>query len=118
MARNKSLTHAYKKLCFALLLCVATAIPSPAQTFTSLFSFDITDGGNPDAPLAQGLDGNFYGATTHGGVGGRGTVYRMASGGKLTQLIKFGNDNGSSPFGGLVQAPATWEQPSQSWEQS
>jgi hypothetical protein len=50
------------------MLFAATAIASPAQTFTTLASFDGTDGYNPVAGLVQGWDGNFYGTTNVGGA--------------------------------------------------
>jgi uncharacterized repeat protein (TIGR03803 family) len=45
---------------------------------TTLYSFTGTyDGSNPDTRLVQGSDGNFYGTTPGGGVGGGGTVFRL-----------------------------------------
>jgi uncharacterized repeat protein (TIGR03803 family) len=47
-------------------------------TFTSLYSFSGgNDGSTPQAVLVQGRDGNFYGTTFNGGVGGAGTVFRL-----------------------------------------
>jgi uncharacterized repeat protein (TIGR03803 family) len=46
---------------------------------TTLYSFTGgKDGAYPYAPLVQGSDGNFYGTTYGGGVGGVGTVFRLA----------------------------------------
>lgn len=53
--------------CIVLLLC-AGAISAGAQTFTTLFSFDVTNGESPQSPLVQGPDGNLYGTTCYGGV--------------------------------------------------
>jgi hypothetical protein len=54
----------------ACMLC-AGAIPLPAQTFTTLYSFcsltNCVDGVNPYAGLAQGSDGGLYGTTYAGG---------------------------------------------------
>jgi len=49
-----------KRACFISVLCLAAALGSPAQTFTTLQSFDGTDGEDPNG-LVQGADGNFYG---------------------------------------------------------
>jgi uncharacterized repeat protein (TIGR03803 family) len=46
-------------------------------TFTSLFSFNGTNGGYPRAGLIQGADGSFYGTTTYGGTSDSGTVFRL-----------------------------------------
>jgi uncharacterized repeat protein (TIGR03803 family) len=98
-------SSAWKKVCGVFLLSAA-AIVSPAQTFSTIANFGAPQtGSDPDwGPLAQGSDGNFYGATTRGGVGRRGTIYKMTPSGKLTRLVRFGADDGSAPYGGLVQS--------------
>ena len=64
------------------------------------------DGGNPFAALTQGTDGNLYGTTYSGGVGGLGTVFRMTSAGALTTLRAFigGPSDGARPRAALLQA--------------
>jgi hypothetical protein len=47
-----------KRISAALLLCATSAIAMPAQTLTTLHSFDVTDGANPYAGLIQATDGN------------------------------------------------------------
>jgi uncharacterized repeat protein (TIGR03803 family) len=84
-----------------------------AGSFTTLLSFDGTDGGNPSAGLVQGADGNFYGTTSAGGSnencpsGGCGTVFKITPGASLTTLYSFcpqpGCNDGSNPVAGLVQ---------------
>ena len=57
--------------------------------FTSLYSFTGgNDGGNPQAALVQGSDGNFYGATSS-------MVFRMTPAGVLTTLVS-GFDSSSA----------------------
>jgi uncharacterized repeat protein (TIGR03803 family) len=87
------------------LLCVLfalEAIGSPAQTFTTLLSFNGTDGKTPAASLIQGFDGNFYGTTNAGGAKNDGTVFKISPGGALTTLHSFDSTDGASPWG-LVQ---------------
>jgi uncharacterized repeat protein (TIGR03803 family) len=91
------------KACGAILLWAAAAIALPAQTFTSLHSFDNTDGGNPTAALLQGLDGNLYGTTYLGGNSGLGTVFRISPTGSLTMLQSFDGTDGSHPPASLSQ---------------
>ncbi|MGD1019630.1 MAG: choice-of-anchor tandem repeat GloVer-containing protein [Verrucomicrobiia bacterium] len=49
-------------------------------SYTNLCSFagPPGDGAVPGAGLVQGSDGNFYGTTSYGGIGGSGTVFRLS----------------------------------------
>ncbi len=91
-----------------LLLCVATATVSPAQTFTTLFRFNGTNGDGPLGPLVQGFDANLYGVTIYGGAYDQGTVFKMTTKGALTMLhnfcAQFQDADGCQPYAGLVQA--------------
>jgi uncharacterized repeat protein (TIGR03803 family) len=72
---------------------------------TPLYSFTGgNDGGNPEAGLVQGSDGNFYGTTSSGGTNGAGTVFEISTNGVLTSLYAFtGGNDGRNPEAGLVQ---------------
>jgi uncharacterized repeat protein (TIGR03803 family) len=72
---------------------------------TSLYSFTCgNDGALPCAGLVQGKDGNFYGATSEGGLNNAGTVFKITSGGALTTLYSFtGGDDGDSPTAAPIQ---------------
>jgi uncharacterized repeat protein (TIGR03803 family) len=99
------------------VLCATTAIALPAQTFTTLHSFDGTDGAGPVAGLVQGTDGNLYGTTFAGGSNagscsaevpeGCGTIFKITPSGTLTTLYTFcaqsGCTDGANPYAGLVQ---------------
>jgi uncharacterized repeat protein (TIGR03803 family) len=63
-----------------------------------------TDGATPFAPLAQGADGGFYGATMTGGAFGNGALFRVSAGGGLTPLLAFNLTNGNLPYAGLTPA--------------
>ena len=91
-----------------LALCATTAIALPAQTFTTVFSFNDTDGSQPEVALVQASNGDLYGTTAVGGANGSGTVFKMTTnGGTLTTLYNFcvqsGCPDGSFPEG-VVQA--------------
>jgi uncharacterized repeat protein (TIGR03803 family) len=78
-----------KRACAVFVLCATTVIALPAQTFTTLHSFDGTDGGEP-LSLVQATDGNFYGATfQYGANGNYGTVFKITPSGALTTLYNF-----------------------------
>jgi len=102
-----------KIACVIAAFCVATAVASFAQTFTSLASFDKTDGEAPwYSSVVQGADGNLYGMTPFGGssvssfCSGCGTVYKITPSGELTTIYSFCSQNnctdGWEPFHGLT----------------
>ena len=107
-----------KTACIVFVFCVAAAIASPAQTLTTLFSFDrgsSINGYSPVGSLVQGVDGKFYGTTAFGGdsgcteyyetYNGCGTVFKITPRGALTTLHSFDGSDGAFPLsGGLVQA--------------
>jgi len=79
---------------------------SPSGNFTSLYSFtNLSDGSSPLA-LVQGSDGDFYGATSQGGVQDYGTLFCISPSGSFSNLFSFtggtGTINGIFPVG-LVQ---------------
>src|SRR5580704_8508560 len=92
-----------KRACGILLLWAAMAVALPAQTFTTLLTFNSTDGANPVAGLIQGTDGNLYGTTAFGGADNIGTVYKISTSGTLVTLHSFSGPDGVAPYGALVQ---------------
>ena len=92
-----------KRAYAVFVLCATTAMALPAQTFTTLFSFD--SAGAPNR-LVQATNGDFYGTTSDGGAG-YGTVFTIIPGGTLTTLYSFCSQgactDGENPSG-LVQA--------------
>jgi uncharacterized repeat protein (TIGR03803 family) len=74
-----------------------SAIVLPAQTLTTLHSFNSLEGSEPDAALIQAADGNLFGTTSYGGVkspgtgptSGYGTVFEIATDGQLRTLYRF-----------------------------
>ncbi|HEV2379931.1 MAG TPA: choice-of-anchor tandem repeat GloVer-containing protein [Terriglobia bacterium] len=104
---SRKLSKAAICSCAALLLCALVPPATRAQTFTSLLSFNGTDGANPFfSVLAQGTDGNLYGTTSARGSHGKGTVFKITPSGTLTTLYSFCAKSkctdGSVPYGGLV----------------
>jgi uncharacterized repeat protein (TIGR03803 family) len=86
---------------------------TPAGQLTTLYSFvDFANGAQPDAPLVQANDGDFYSTTTFGGLptlnvtNNGGVVYKITSVGNLNVVYKLqsGANDGFHPQTGLVQA--------------
>ncbi len=75
-----------------------------AQTYTDLHDFNETDGccANYPSMLAQGRDGNIYGATSSGGVHLYGNIFKMTPAGVLTSLYSFDSTHGADPQGGIT----------------
>ena len=92
-----------KLLRFLPVFCLAAAIASPAQTLTTLVSFDGTDGSAPSASLIQASDGNLYGTTVMGGASSGGTIFKMTPAGAITTLHSFAGPEGYHPYAPLVQ---------------
>jgi uncharacterized repeat protein (TIGR03803 family) len=89
-----------------LIISVAAVIAASAQTFTSLASFNGSNGASPEyLSLVQGIDGNFYGTTSQGGLygGGYGVVFQVTPTGMLTAIHNFtGAADGGEPYAGLA----------------
>jgi uncharacterized repeat protein (TIGR03803 family) len=94
-----------KRASAVFVLCAATALALPAQTLTTLYSFNNgTNGYNPMAGLVQATNGDLYGTT----FDAEGTVFKITPSGTLTTLYNFcsqsGCADGANPEAGLIQA--------------
>jgi uncharacterized repeat protein (TIGR03803 family) len=89
-----------------LSLVVFLSPSAQCQSLKTLYSFrGRGDGAYPFAALVQAGDGNLYGTTNEGGTYGMGTVFKITSGGTLTNVYSFtGWADGSSPMAGLLHA--------------
>jgi uncharacterized repeat protein (TIGR03803 family) len=90
-----------------VLFSAATAIFSPAQTITTLLSFDGSNGSYPLGTLVQGSDGDFYGTTSEGGIYSPflyGTIFKVTPDGTLTTLHNFSGNDGDQPQVALAHA--------------
>jgi uncharacterized repeat protein (TIGR03803 family) len=78
---------------------VASARPSPAQTFNVIYNFTGGADGAGPAGLTVGADGNLYGVAG-GGNSGEGTVFKLTPEGsswRFTRLYSFSGTDGSGP---------------------
>ncbi|HVO62821.1 MAG TPA: choice-of-anchor tandem repeat GloVer-containing protein [Terriglobales bacterium] len=74
---------------------------------STLYNFDGTHGQYPQAGLAMGFDGNFYGTTYLGGASpSEGVLFKITPGGTLTVLHSFANTtDGAYPRQPPIPAP-------------
>jgi uncharacterized repeat protein (TIGR03803 family) len=85
----------------AAFLGCSLAVIVPAQTFTSLATFDGSNGETPNwGALVQGLDGAFYGVT----IDAWGDIYKVPPDGNFAVVFGFSptNGRGCDPWAGLV----------------
>jgi uncharacterized repeat protein (TIGR03803 family) len=93
--------NGWRHFCAAFLFCAAAATGSSGQTFTTLVSFDGTNGSSPVASVTQGTDGDLYGTTAMGGTNcgtaaDCGTAFKVTPDGSLTTLYNFCSQTGCS----------------------
>ena len=88
---------------------------SPTGTFKLLHTFcsqsNCGDGGDPQSPPTQGIDGNFYGTAYSGGTHNGGVIYQITAAGVYKVLYNFCSyqtscPTGADPMGALTQDAA------------
>jgi len=79
-----------------------------AGTFSVIYRFcsvtNCDDGSGPQSGLILGADGRLYGSTVEGGFNGRGTAFRVNTGGAFARLHSFHSTDGAYPMSALVQS--------------
>jgi uncharacterized repeat protein (TIGR03803 family) len=87
---------------------------TPEGKLTTLYTFckeggECSDGAEPEAPLIEGTNGDFYGTTFYGGnSNGAGTLFEITPAGELTTLYTFCSKagqncpDGSNPNGAIL----------------
>jgi uncharacterized repeat protein (TIGR03803 family) len=71
-----------------VMFCAVSGVAAFAQTFITLSRFGADGGYPPLGPLAQGLNGDFYGATGADAYIG-GAIFAMTPGSSVTDLVSF-----------------------------
>jgi uncharacterized repeat protein (TIGR03803 family) len=96
----------FHRVLVTIVFALAIAALSSAQTYTDLRDFNATDGccANYPSMLAQGEDGDIYGATTSGGTNFYGNIFKITPSGTFTNLHNFDLTHGGYPQGGLSMA--------------
>jgi uncharacterized repeat protein (TIGR03803 family) len=77
---------------------------TPGGVFTSLVSFNGTNGATPDAALTPCSNGTLYGTTSVGGISNWGTIFLITTNGNFTNLFSFTGTN--NPWQGTTPAAA------------
>jgi uncharacterized repeat protein (TIGR03803 family) len=102
------------RIAFLIGMTTILATTLPAQTFTVLHNFELTDGQNPLGMLTNDSKGNLYGTTEFGGdvtneSEGNGVVFQLANRNGTWQesvLHKFSDgSDGGDPENGLIAGP-------------
>jgi uncharacterized repeat protein (TIGR03803 family) len=93
--------HRLLSIASALILFVVSPLLH-AQTYTDMHDFNNSDGccANYPSLLAQGEDGDIYGATTSGG-NGAGNIFKITPTGTYNSFFNFDGTHGRGPQGGL-----------------
>ena len=87
----------------AVGLMLATSIlPMSAQTFTTLFTFDVQDGQGPVQNVVRDDAGNLYGTTYFGGSFTDGVAFKLDKSDTETVLYNFGT-NSAFPASSLIR---------------
>jgi uncharacterized repeat protein (TIGR03803 family) len=89
------------------VFCALAVNGWPAERFTTLATFNGTDGDGPEGTLIQGLNGRLYGTTSGGGTSpncifGCGSIFEVTAGGQLTTVHDFDRSDGADPRHGTV----------------
>jgi uncharacterized repeat protein (TIGR03803 family) len=90
-------------------LAVSTTAGAQQLRFNVLHTFADPGGVNPNAPMIQASDGNFYGTNLQGGAADAGTLFKMTPAGAVTLLHTFfaNNIDGGFPAAPLIEATDT-----------
>jgi len=98
---NNPLSFALR--CTLFLIIVGGFSAAHAQTLTTLFAFDGTDGSEPFQSNLLDIGGTLYGTTGAGGTFNAGTIFKLDSTGKETVIYNFtGGTDGNQPSSGLT----------------
>jgi len=88
-AKHSGVASMFLTMLFATIMFAGVIVPVQAQTFTTLYPFQGSNGAYPQG-LVQGVDGNLYGVTEAGGDQfGAGTFFRISTSGTEKTLCNF-----------------------------
>ncbi len=76
---------------------------APSGGVGTLYSFNRSDGADPEGGVTLGIDGNFYGTTNFGGANGFGTIFRITPSHNFVTLHDFTSTEGSFSYAPPVQ---------------